>query len=306
MNTVKYEVAFSFCKEDESLSSQMNDLIQDRYSTFIYYEKQKELAGKDGEIEFKKVFRNESRVVVILYRSNWGNTPWTRMEETAIRERAYDEGYNFTLFIPTENNIKMPEWLPRQRLWYGLERYGVDGAASVIELKIQENFGQIREENAEEKAKRLQRKIAYEKKKRRLLNSIDGVQAAYNEIKTLFAIIEDIADKSTDKEVGLLFIVHKGDKYCDFFTISGNYCIQTKWESYSWNTLSGSYLLVELTTPIRNRRNPIIYSKYKFLFDLNEANNYGWLSSDKKFFSSESLANYLFKILLNKIEEEIN
>ena len=304
MKNFKYEVAFSFCKEDEHLASQINDLIQDRYSTFIYYEKQKELAGKDGEIEFKKVFRNESRVVVILYRSNWGNTPWTRMEETAIRERAFNEGYNFTLFIPNENNIKMPEWLPRQRLWYGFERYGIDGAASVIESRIQENFGQIREENAEEKAKRLQRKIAFKTKKSRLLNSIDGVQAADKKIKTLFAIIEDIADRSTNKEIGLRFVVHKSDKHCNFFALSGSYCIQMKWESYSWNTLSDSYLLVELTTPMRNQR-PIIYSEYRFRFDLNEADNFGWLSSDDKFFSSESLANYLFKILLSKVEEEI-
>jgi len=118
MDDYKFEVAFSFCKVDESLASKMNDLLQDRYSTFIYFEKQKEIAGKDGEIEFGKVFRSESRVVVILYRSEWGNTSWTRIEETAIRDRAFDKGYDFTLFIPTENNIKMPEWLPRQRLWY--------------------------------------------------------------------------------------------------------------------------------------------------------------------------------------------
>lgn len=305
MDDYKFEVAFSFCKVDESLASKMNDLLQDRYSTFIYFEKQKEIAGKDGEIEFGKVFRSESRVVVILYRSEWGNTSWTRIEETAIRDRAFDKGYDFTLFIPTENNIKMPEWLPRQRLWYGFERYGIEGAASVIESKIQENFGQIREENAEEKAKRLQRKIVFEQKKKSFLYSIEGVQAAAKEVNSLFSIIEDIAGKSTNKEIGLDFIVHKDKRYCNFFTTNSKYCIQTKWESYSWNTLLDSYLLVELTTPMRNRRNPIIYSEYRFYFDLNEADNLGWLSSENNFFSSESLANYLFKILLSKMEKEI-
>jgi len=137
------------------------------------------------------------------------------------------------------------------------------------------------------------------------LYSIEGVQAAAKEVNSLFSIIEDIAGKSTNKEIGLDFIVHKDKRYCNFFTTNSKYCIQTKWESYSWNTLLDSYLLVELTTPIRNRRNPIIYSEYRFYFDLNEADNLGWLSSENNFFSSESLANYLFKILLSKMEKEI-
>ncbi|MHB8335786.1 MAG: hypothetical protein ACYDEE_00015 [Ignavibacteriaceae bacterium] len=303
MENYKYEVAFSFCKEDESFASHLNDLLNDRYSTFIYYEKQKELAGKDGEVEFKKVFRSESRVVVVLYKEKWGKTPWTRMEEDAIRERAYDNGYNFTLFIPIDNNLKMPEWLPRQRLWYGFERYGLNGAASVIESKIQENDGIIKEESAEEKAKRLQRKILFESQKRQFLFSPNGFETALKEKTSLFLTIEDIANKSTNKEIGLLFIVHKSDNWCNCF--NNDFSIQIKWNQVYRNSLSESSLKVELTKPTRNPDNPIIYSKHEFIFDINEANTYGWLSKDKIFHSTESLANFLFKMLLDKIEKEL-
>ena len=36
MTDFKYEVAFSFLKEDEVLALKINDLLQDRFSTFIY------------------------------------------------------------------------------------------------------------------------------------------------------------------------------------------------------------------------------------------------------------------------------
>ena len=116
MKEYEFEIAFSFCVEDEYIVSQLNDRIKGRYSTFAYYEQQKNLPGGDGESKFKKVFRELARVVVILYRKKWGNTNWSRMEENAIRERAYKDGYNFTLFIVTENVDNMPDWLPRQQL----------------------------------------------------------------------------------------------------------------------------------------------------------------------------------------------
>jgi hypothetical protein len=71
----KYDVAFSFLNQDESLAQQLNDLLQDRISTFIYPEHQLDLAGKDGEIVLKKSFDSEARIVVILYRDEWGITP---------------------------------------------------------------------------------------------------------------------------------------------------------------------------------------------------------------------------------------
>ncbi|MCH8034487.1 MAG: hypothetical protein IH950_12135 [Bacteroidetes bacterium] len=299
----KYEVAFTFCHEDESLATQLNDLICDRYKTFIYYEQQKRLAGNDGEIEFKKIFSTEARVVVILYRNKWGETQFTRYERDAIRERGGEQSYDFTLLIPTEKKIILPPWFPKYRLWYLLERYGIEGAASVIESRIQENKGIMKKEDAEEKAKRLQRKILLKEQKRKFLYSKNGVEAAAKEIKILFSILDDIADKSTDKESNLLFTVHKSDDKCSCF--NKDFSIQIEWNGLYWNSLSDSYLQVDLTKPMRQPHNPIIYSKYKFQFDVNQADNYGWLSNDNKYFSSESLANYLFKILLDKIEKEL-
>jgi hypothetical protein len=96
----KYDVAFSFLKEDEALATELNDLIQDRLLTFLYSRRQEDVAGTDGEKIFNSVSGAEARIVVVLYRDGWGQTPWTRIEETAIRNRAYDEGYDFLVVVP--------------------------------------------------------------------------------------------------------------------------------------------------------------------------------------------------------------
>jgi hypothetical protein len=45
----KYDIAFSFVREDEGLATQLNDRVRDRYRTFLYPRAQEQLAGTDGE-----------------------------------------------------------------------------------------------------------------------------------------------------------------------------------------------------------------------------------------------------------------
>jgi len=128
----KYDVAFSFLAEDEGLATEINDIFEGRLSTFIYSRRQGELAGTDGEITLNSVFGSEARTVFVLYRKGWGETPWTRIEQTAIRNRAYDQGYDFVMVAPLEKPPTVPQWLPKTQIWIGLERWGVEGAAIAV------------------------------------------------------------------------------------------------------------------------------------------------------------------------------
>src|ERR1700732_787174 len=132
----EYDVAFSFLAQDESVATELNDALSERVKTFFYSKQQEQLAGTDGEKTFNAVFGEKSRVVVILYRDTWGTNPWTRIEETAIRNRAHDEGYDFSLLVLLDNKSATPTWFPKTRIWIGFERYGVAGAAAVIEARI--------------------------------------------------------------------------------------------------------------------------------------------------------------------------
>ena len=109
----KFDVALSFLAGDEALAAELNDLLQDRLKTFLYSRRQEDLVGTDGEKTFNRVFATEARLVVVLYRENWGQTRWTQIEETAIRGRAFDHGYDFTLFIPLDEGRTVPKWLPK-------------------------------------------------------------------------------------------------------------------------------------------------------------------------------------------------
>jgi len=108
----KYDIAFSFVREDEGLATQLNDLVQDRYRTFLYSKAQEQLAGTDGERTFNAVFGEQARHVAVLLRPEWGQTPWTRIEETSIKNRAYNQN-DFATFIVTAPRTPIPEWLPK-------------------------------------------------------------------------------------------------------------------------------------------------------------------------------------------------
>ena len=81
----EFDLAFSFHSKDEPLAQQLSDRLSDRMKVFIYSEQQKILAGRDGEETFNSVYGGRARVVAVVYRKEWGETPFTRIEQTAIR-----------------------------------------------------------------------------------------------------------------------------------------------------------------------------------------------------------------------------
>jgi len=178
MTDFKYDVAFSFVARDESIAVALADRLTENSSVFVYSRKQEELAGTNGEVSFGKVFGVESRLVVVLHRDSWGTTPWTRIEETAIRNRAYDEGYDFVLLIPVQEPPSPPKWFPRTQLWIGLAQHGLDTAAAIIEARIQQLGGEPRALTLEDRASIFERKAVFERTRRQYLQSENGVQAA--------------------------------------------------------------------------------------------------------------------------------
>ena len=244
-NEFKYDVAFSFLAEDEELVTQINDLIQGRINTFLYSRKQGEIAGTDGEQTFNRVFASEARVVFVLYRNGWGKTPWTRIEETAIRNRAFEEGYDFVIFAPLDKPPNVPKWLPKNRIWVGLDRWGIEGVATVIEARVQEVGGSPREETVEDRASRLGRAIAGEEKKQAFLKSEDGVKAANTAVKDLFDELERVVKKLCDSEDNLNLKIETTREQCAIY--GGNFTLFFHWSLSFPNTLQSSAFYVNLT-----------------------------------------------------------
>jgi len=183
-----YDIAISFGWKDEATANRLAELLQGRLRVFLYSKAQEKLAGTDGEKSFNEVFGAKSRLVVVLFREAWGKTPFTRFEETSIRNRAFNEGYDFTVFIPMDETEKqkVPAWLPKNRLYVGLERWGIESAAAVIEARFTELGGEVHEETIDDVAAKTARVLAFKERRKTHLNSVAGVvdqKRAYEALK---------------------------------------------------------------------------------------------------------------------------
>lgn len=187
----KYEVAFSFLQVDELIAYQINDLIQDRIETFLYSKKQEELGGTDGEKKFNEVFYKDSRIVVVLYRNGWGQTPWTRIEETAIKNKAFDKGWEFLLLVNLDKTSKLPPWIPKSYIWFDFERWKAEGLAPVIEQKVKECGGETRPDSIGDKAKRFQRLRDAVKERDLFLRKGDAILVSDTEVANMIQLLKE-------------------------------------------------------------------------------------------------------------------
>lgn len=300
----KYDVAFSFLKEDEGLAQEINSMLKTHTKTFLYSKRQKEIAGTDGEQTFNSVFGNESRVVVILYRESWGKTKWTRIEETAIKNRAFNEGYEFTLFIPLDNPPAVPNYLPRTYIWYGINTYGTKIATSIIESKIQSMGGIIKIKTPEDLAKKIKGDEKFEIERKKLLNSTAGVEKARLEARRLFNLLKSKVEKIKKDAVDFSIKFEQKDNDC--YIHSYGYSLKIYWQPSYLDSLIDSYLYVALQSARRYPSNPNVINEMKYNFDISAPDVNGWVEvKDRRIFiTSVELGDKVLTILLEYIEKQ--
>jgi hypothetical protein len=84
----------------------------------------------------------------------------------------------------------VPPWLPKTRLWFGLERFGLEGLAAVIEARIQELGGGPTVESVSDRAARLQRSIELKETRQNFRDSDKGVRDAKAAFQRLITALE--------------------------------------------------------------------------------------------------------------------
>lgn len=313
-----FEVAFSFLKHDENLAFEISDLIHDRFSTFIYSEHQKELAGSDGEKTFNDVFGDKARIVIVLYRDDWGKTKWTRIEETAIRNRGHEEGYDFTLFVQLDPSAKMPKWLPKTRIYYNFDRWGVKGLAPVVEQKVQESGGQSRAETLEDQAAKIKRAFLREQERNKYLNSAEAYSDAQLEFNKLYQMLDEKTKALEDPTIYLHFGYEKQPTR-KFVVRCENYSAHFTWDYAYSNSLNNSGLFVALASYDRgnqqaffnrqmhgNNAGEKIIKQQEYNFDINVVTaEKGWSKKTKQedFYNSEKIMNEWLQLFLEKVKK---
>ncbi len=305
-SSFKYDVAFSFLAQDEALATELNDLLQDRLKTFLYSKRQEEIAGTDGEKTFNKVFGEESRTVVILYRSGWGETPWTRIEETAIHNRGYEHGYDFVLFIPLDE-AALPEWLPKTQLWIALSRWGTNGAASVIEARVQEQGGLPHEESVQERAARFERSLKFAELRKQFLNSYEGVNSEKREFESLYREFQQIIGEIKDS------IKCELKRHDNQIVILGcGVGLSLLWKVNYTNSLDNAELILQIWDShppfpgIMHFKDPNKLNEVRFKFDLTISESLVWRDTINDIqLATKVLASYIMKHFIEECQNHI-
>lgn len=302
----KYDVATSFLQEDEQLAIEVADRLGDRVAVdvFVYSKRQNDLVGKDGLEAFSGVFGEQSRVVVVLHREGWGQTPWTGVEETAIKNRGLDEGWDFILLIRLDKS-PIPKWLPKTRIWLGFDKYGIDGAASAIEALVQQSGGDVRTETVVDYAGRIARAINFEGERVTWYSSERGIAAATSEAKVALEELAKLATQIQEKHDALGLGVEQTP---DSVVIRcGGYSLVIGWNRGNViNTLSGSYLFAKLFSGLVSQQpryfadRPSEIEVTRYDPDIDRTLVPGWREreGEKKFLTSSQLADSWLKRLL--------
>ena len=188
----KYDIAFSLCKQDVEFARKIIDLLNPTLKVFFYEYKQEELIGKSGPEAFGRIFKEESRIVVILSRNEWSESYYTDIERNAIIDRTSvrNEGYGFLMVIPMAPN-ELPVWYPPTRIYANSQRFPIEELVKFIEFKVTEEGGSIKELTLEERHKHLLLRINDKRRLVQLQTSKVAMDSINLELDKLKDIVEN-------------------------------------------------------------------------------------------------------------------
>lgn len=185
------DVAFSLLAADEGVADALVQRVREKVRAFVWSDRQKDMAGKDGVALLTELYEKRSQLVVVLYRSGYGETKWTRVEESAITSKGLNDGWSHVFLISLDGT--KPSWLPGSRLWYGYEQFGADIAAETIVARFSELGVAPKPETLIDKAGRIEREKQGAERAENWRRSVEGVTAVLSEIETLWKYLEQRA-----------------------------------------------------------------------------------------------------------------
>jgi hypothetical protein len=191
----KYEVAFSFLASDLQYAAQFADALAP-LSAFVFSRRQEELAGTDGLESFRAAFRFDSRLNVVLFRQGWGETPWTRVEQSAIQERCLADGWDRLLVVKLDES-PLARWIPSAILYLDLRTFPFEQAVGAIKRQVQFLGGKPSAPSPLDEARRTVARAKFEEETKQLFRTPEGISQADAAVKRvaeeLRADLEEVA-----------------------------------------------------------------------------------------------------------------
>jgi hypothetical protein len=311
----KYDVAFSFLGADEPEARKTDDALEAlTLKRFLYSDRQKEIAAKDGVDVFSTTFRRESRVVVVFHRKGWGATNWTYIEANAIKSRALeDRDLDSILFVPLDDS-PLPDWVPSQRIYFDLRVFGHAALAATIAQKAKEAGSEVRKIGIAERGALAARRMTYENDRARFVGPDGpGIGLAHAAAADLQKEFERLAAEASVPPLTLKYEQTKlarGGQGEGAVTGPGH-SASFFFRPYASNSLNGAELTVEVWTgpsPLLGRHfvseAPKCLNSSTYEFDLAPDGSTGWRKSkqsDGPIVSSAQLAEETLNRLLDAI-----
>jgi hypothetical protein len=201
----KYDVAISFLVRDEPTAAALAARLIGQLKVFFYPRNQEELAGTDGLESMRSPFQIDSRINVVLFRESWGQTPWTRVEATAIKDSCLERGWTTLFFIVLDKTSKLPIWLPNTHIRFNFEDYGIEQAVGAIKARVQEIGGNVVGPDAKSEAIRVHQEAQFLADRERLFHDQRWItENVLPAVRDVFVAI-DALSREVRSETGINF-----------------------------------------------------------------------------------------------------
>lgn len=237
-----YDVGISFLSQDEGLALDLKNALEPELKIFVYSKRQEDLAGTDGLESFRETFRNKCRLCVVLFREKWGQTPWTRVEETAIKEMCLDQGWKSLFFVRLSSDSLVPKWLPETHLYFQYDQYGLKQTVGAIKARAQELGTVIHVETPVEKADRICQEQEFQNQISTFCRSSEGISGLKKESISLFTNIQEVIEEIQEARPELQLICKFGSEAC--IIRSTNVSADIKWKNKYANNVADAELQV--------------------------------------------------------------
>lgn len=295
----EFDLAISFLSEDESIAYQIYSELSKDFKIFFYPTSQKEIVAKDGIDTFSSAFKEKSRANLVLYRSNWGSTNWTRIEETAIKSRIFEGDKYDSLFLIKLDSSDNPHWIPETYIYAEFNKYKFDELISAIKFRIQQRGGVPTEETLIEIAERAKQERKLNEEIGLFLSGKSGIEQAEIEMRKLLKILRQkhVELQNASIEIALSDLKENNLRASyQLWKIHLNFV----WNQRYSNSIDGSFLEIILYPYSNGNGKSFLYN-----FSMNKLKQIGWVEVDgSDFFTSENLIDYWMKEHLRLVLEK--
>jgi hypothetical protein len=230
----QYDVAISFLSADEPIAAAVYSRLSDGLSVFFYPRTQEALAGTDGLETMRAPFlRENARVVVVFYRDRWVKTPWTGVEEVAIRDRCLKDRFEGLFVMMPDNTSAPPTWLPDTHVRFNYADFGLEQAVGAIKTRVKERGGTIMPLTPLRRVELYQQEQEYLEDKRQLFRSHDARSVIGHQASLLFDRIKALCDEiNASNDMGPQFFAERNGTSCHIRNYRVSVTVNLQWANF--------------------------------------------------------------------------